>query len=196
MLAVLALATLLAILTLAACLPFWPAGCRAAGPAAGLLLAVLLLPAGKLFDLAAQALDLSQLLVPLILSGALLRSVGQRLLGLANAVAHAIHGAIHRRQPSRLVHLIAAPFADILGRILQAALHVILLDLADTVPETRRGVGLGGAQVARRTLDILLQLLQVFQVLTQIGRQLLGLLPVEAVAALGITRVGLLQAIL
>ena len=143
-----------------------------------LLLAVLL-PAGELLDLPAQALHLGQLLIPVILSGAFLGSVAQRLLSLANAFAHGIHRAIHRRQPSRLIHLIAAAVTDIFGRILDAALHVVLLDFAHAVPQTGRSIRLRGPQIARRSLDILLQLLQIFQVLIQLGCQLLGLLPVQ-----------------
>ena len=96
-----------------------------------------LLPAGELLDLPAQAFHLGQLLIPLILSCALLCAVAQRLLSLTNAIAHGIHGAIHRRQPSRLVHVIAPAIAYVFGRILHAALDVVLLYLADALPQAR-----------------------------------------------------------
>jgi hypothetical protein len=54
------------------------------------LISALLLPAGELLDLAAQALHLGQLLIPLILTRALLGSVIQRLLRLTNAIPHLV----------------------------------------------------------------------------------------------------------
>ena len=83
-----------------------------------------------------------------------------------------------------MIHLVAAPISNVFGRILHAALDIILLDLAHTVAETRRCVRLGGPQITCRSLDILLQLLQVFQVLIQVGCNRVGLLPVQAAAAL------------
>jgi hypothetical protein len=164
------------------------------------LLAVLLaLSAGKLLQLPPQTFNLRQLLILFALAGALLGPVVQGLLSLTNSLAHRIHGAIHWRKPSRLVHLIGAALPDILGRILHAAFDVVLLDFADSIAKFGGCIRLCCAQIASRPLDILFQFLQILKVLLQVGCQsLIGLRPFRraAFAVFGIAASRLAQAIL
>src|SRR5262249_14377222 len=119
-----------------------------------LLIALLALTtSGSAFQIVTHRLQASQLALGIRGALLLLIALPHGFLRLLKLVTHIVDRASHRRLP--LDNLPAHATADVLGRVLHAALHVVLLCLADRFSNTGRRIRLRVRHLPRGLLHVL-----------------------------------------